>query len=224
MSPFDAETIDLARRLGTATLHEAAGRQGALPSAIKPVESGMLLCGPAFTVHCPAHSNLQIHHAVYLAAPGDILVVCVSGGREAGYWGDVLNEAALARGLGGLVIDGGVRDTKGLASMPFAVFSHGVCIRGTSKDYEAVAWLQEPLRLGDVTVRPGDLVVGDRDGVVVLVASEVPSILVAAQAREADEARKIDLIRAGARTLDLYGFADGAPQMITPGSPFRGRA
>ena len=87
MPSFDTETIDLARHLGTATLHEAAGRHGALPSAIKPVEPGMLLCGPAFTVHCPAHSNLQIHHAIYLAVPGDILVVCVSGGREAGYFG-----------------------------------------------------------------------------------------------------------------------------------------
>ena len=224
MARFTLETIELARRLGTATLHEAAGRRGALPSAIKAVDPAMRLCGPAFTVQCPEYSNLQIHHAVYLAAPGDILVVSVSGAREAGYWGDILNEAAIARGLGGLVIDGGVRDTAGLASMPFAVFSHGVCIRGTSKDYEAVAWLQEPVILGDVVVRPGDLVVGDRDGVVVLAASEVPSIAVAAQDREVEEARKIELIRAGARTLDLYGFADGAPHKITAGSPFRGRA
>ena len=109
--------------------------------------------------------------------------------------------------------------------MPFAVFSNGVCIRGTSKDYEAVAWLQEPVRLGDVIVSPGDLVVGDRDGVVVLAASEVPSIMVEAQAREAEEARKIKLIRAGARTLDLYGFRGRrtANDQITPGSPFLGR-
>jgi 4-hydroxy-4-methyl-2-oxoglutarate aldolase len=83
--------------------------------------------------------NLQIHHALYLASKGDILVVHVSGASEAGYWGDILNEAAMARGLGGLVIDGGVRDTAGLARTSFPVFSNGVCILGTNKDYEAIA-------------------------------------------------------------------------------------
>lgn len=224
MAAYEDETIALARRLGAATLHEAAGRIGALPSAIKPVDPGMTLCGPAFTVHCPALSNLQIHHALYQARPGDILVVHVSGGVEAGYWGDILNEAAIARGLGGLVIDGGVRDTAGLVAMPFPVFSNGVCIRGTGKDYEAIAWLQEPVRMGEVTIQPGDLVMGDRDGVVVLPAAQVCCILAAAQAREADETRKIAAIRKGERTLDLYGFATGAPQVITPGAPFRSRA
>ena len=184
----------------------------------------MIACGPAFTVQCPPFSNLQIHHALYLAVPGDILVANVNEATEAGYWGDILNEAAMARRLGGLVIDGGVRDTVRLSRMSFPVFSNGVCIRGTGKDREALAWLQEPVRMGDVVVQPGDLVVGDRDGVVVLPASDVPSILTAAKAREADEARKIELIRGGARTIDLYGFADGAPRTISPGTPFRGRA
>lgn len=224
MSRSDPTIYEQAARLGAATLHEAAGRIGALPSSIKPVDNGMRLCGPAFTVHCPALSNLQIHHALYQAQPGDILVVHVSGGTEAGYWGDILNEAALARGLGGLVIDGGVRDTAGLASMTFPVFSNGVCIRGTGKDYDAVAWLQEAVRMGEVVIRPGDLVMGDRDGVVAIPAAQVAAVIAAGEAREADEARKIELIRQGARTLDLYGFADGAPSVRTPGLPFRGRA
>ena len=223
MAAFDHETLDLARRLGAATLHEAAGRRGALPSAIKPVESAMVLCGAAFTVHCPPFSNLQIHQALYLASPGDILVVHVSGASEAGYWGDILNEAATARGLGGLVIDGGVRDTAGLARMPFPVFSNGVCIRGTNKDYEALAWLEEPVQIGDIVVQPGDFVIGDRDGVVVIPARDVPSVLSAAEAREADEARKIELIRGGARTIDLYGFSEHAPQRIKAEMPYRGR-
>lgn len=224
MPAFSSEQLDLARRLGAATLHEAAGRVGALPSAIKPVTPEMTLCGPAFTVHCPPFSNLQIHHALYQAKPGDILVVHVGGGTEAGYWGDILNAAAIAQGLGGLVIDGGVRDTAGLAAMPFPVFSERVCIQGTGKDYGAVAWLQEPVRIGEVIVRPGDLVMGDRDGVAVLPGQRVDAILAAAQAREADEAHKIERIRAGARTIDLYGFAEGAPASIVPGAPFRGRA
>lgn len=217
------ELLERARCLGAATLHEAAGRVGALPSTIKPVAPSMVLCGPAFTVHCPPLSNLQIHHALYQASPGDILVVHVGGGTEAGYWGDILNEAALARGLGGLVIDGGVRDTAGLKRMPLPVFSQGVCIRGTGKDYEAVAWLQEGVRMGEVVIRPGDLVMGDCDGVVVIAAEDVERVIVAGEAREADEARKIEQIRQGARTLDLYGFANNAPVDIATGAPFYGR-
>lgn len=223
MTDYSSETLDRARKLGAATLHEAGGRIGALPSFIKPVTDDMVLCGPAFTVHCPPLSNLQIHHALYQARPGDILVVHVSGGTEAGYWGDILNEAAIARGLGGLVIDGGVRDTAGLAKMSFPVFSNGVCIRGTGKDYEAVAWLQEAVRIGEVVIRSGDLVMGDRDGVVIVPADQVDAIVKAGESREADEARKIELIREGARTLDLYGFAGEAPTEIMPGLPFRGR-
>jgi 4-hydroxy-4-methyl-2-oxoglutarate aldolase len=223
MSAYPSDSIGLARRLGAATLHEAAGRIGALPSAIKPVAPTMVLCGPAFTVHCPPLSNLQIHHAIYQASPGDVLVVNVSGAIEAGYWGDILNEAAMARALGGLVIDGGVRDTAGLAAMPFPVFSNGVSIQGTGKDYDATAWLQAAVRLGNVIVNPGDLVMGDRDGVVALPRGKVNSILAAAQARQADEARKIERIRQGERTIDLYGFAVNAPTSITPGTPFRGR-
>ena len=223
MPVYSEQILQRARRLGAATLHEAAGRIGALPSGIKPVEKAMVLCGPAFTVHCPALSNLQIHHALYHARPGDILVVHVSGGTEAGYWGDILNEAALARGLGGLVIDGGVRDTAGLSKMDFPVFSNGVCIRGTGKDYEAVAWLNEGVRMGEVVIRAGDLIMGDRDGVVAIPAERVEDVVVAGEAREADETRKIELIRQGARTIDLYGFVNGAPAAITPGAPFRGR-
>jgi 4-hydroxy-4-methyl-2-oxoglutarate aldolase len=129
----------------------------------------------------------------------------------------------MARGLGGLVIDGGVRDTAGLARAPFPVFSNGVCIRGTGKDYDAVAWLQEAVRLGEVVIQPGDLIMGDRDGVVAIPAARVAVVLRAAEAREADETRKIELIRQGARTLDLYGFSKGAPEKIAPGAPFRGR-
>jgi 4-hydroxy-4-methyl-2-oxoglutarate aldolase len=223
MPPLSPETLAEARRLGAATLHEAAGRIGALPAAIKPVASDMTLAGPAFTVHCPALSNLQIHHALYHAEPGDVLVVHVSGGVEAGYWGDILNEAAMACGLGGLVIDGGVRDSAGLASAAFPVFSNGVCIRGTGKDYDATAWLQQPVLIGDITVHPGDMVVGDRDGVVVIPGEQAVAAVAAGQRREADEAAKIAAIRQGKRTLDLYGFADGAPTRIVAGQPFTGR-
>lgn len=203
---FSRTQLEQARASGSATLHEAAGRTGALPSAIKPVAAGMLLAGPAFTVHVPPLDNLWIHRALYAAAPGDILVVHTSGGVEGGYWGDILNEAALAHGIGGLVIDGGVRDSARLAEMTLPVFSHGLCIQGTIKGFDAPAWIRRPVRIGRQIICQGDLVVGDRDGVVVVPASRVDAVLAAAGLRDADEAEKIRRIRAGERTIDLYGL------------------
>ena len=205
---YTSEQLSLAKRLGAATLHEAAGRIGALPSAIKPVSPDMKLAGPAYTVHVPAGDNLWIHRAIYAASPGDILIVYTSGGHEWGYWGDILNSAAIARGLGGLVIDGGVRDTAELATMPFAVFSNGVCLRGTIKDYEGLAWSREPVLIGDVVIKQGDLVVGDRDGVAVIPQTHVDVALQKAVQREEDETDKVRRIEAGARTIDIYGFGE----------------
>jgi 4-hydroxy-4-methyl-2-oxoglutarate aldolase len=206
---FSKEQLELARSLGAATLHEAAGRIGALPSAIKPVTPDMKVAGPAYTVHVPAGDNLWIHRALYAASPGDVLVVYTSGGLEWGYWGDILNSAAIARGLGGLVIDGGVRDTAELAEMPFPVFSNGVCIRGTIKDYNGNAWSKEPIQIGDVVVQHGDLVVGDRDGVAVIPQAKVGDALQKGVEREEDETNKTKRIEAGERTIDIYGFGEG---------------
>lgn len=208
MIVFSRDQLDQAMKLGAATLHEAAGRIGALPSAIKPVSPAMQLAGPAFTVLVPAFDNLWIHRALYRAKPGDILVVGTSDGIEAGYWGDVLNAAAEQRGLGGLVIDGGVRDTAGLAQASFPVFSNGVCIRGTVKGFDVPPTIGQPLAIGSVVVHQGDLVVGDRDGVLVVPGAKVDAVIAAGLRRECDEAEKIARIRAGERTLDLYGFGE----------------
>jgi 4-hydroxy-4-methyl-2-oxoglutarate aldolase len=205
---YSADQLAEASRLGAATLHEVAGRIGALPSAIKPIAPDMRIAGPAFTVHIPAGDNLWIHRALYQAAPGDVLVVSTSGGIEWGYWGDILNEAAIARRLGGLVIDGGVRDVAGLSAIDFPVFSNGICINGTIKGYEAKAWLRQPIRIGEVLVKQGDLAIGDRDGVVILPTANVANALLAGARREQDEADKIARIRAGERTIDMYGFGE----------------
>ena len=202
--------IQLALAFGSATLHEAAGRTGNLPSIIKPVLSSFRLCGPAFTVHSPGRDNLWIHRAIYAASPGDILVVATGQSLEAGYWGEILNEAAMARGLGGLVIEGGVRDSAALARQNFPVFSTGLCIFGTGKDFGAKAWLNAPVRIGEVVIQGGDLVCGDGDGVVVISRDKLPETLAASAARETDEAQKIARIRAGERTVDLYDFGMGS--------------
>ena len=192
--------------LPTATIHEASGRRGALPGAIKPVDPSMRLVGPAFTVGCPPGDNLRIHHALYLAEPGDVLVVSVGGAPDHGYWGEILTVAAQERGLAGLVIDGGVRDRDRLIDIGFPVFSRTIDIRGTIKQPEAPGSIGSAVSIGDVRIEPGDVIVGDADGVVTIARADVEAVVQASLEREAAEAEQLDAIRRGARTIDLYGF------------------
>lgn len=190
----------------SATLHEAAGRIGALPSAIKPIAPAFRIHGSALTVACAPGDNLWIHRALDVATPGDILVVHTGGDYEWGYWGEVMSSAALGRRIGGLVIDACVRDGELLAQLGLPVFARGLCIRGTGKNAAAPGGLNQVLQFGDVTVSAGDLVVGDGDGVVVIPRALVATTIAAAAAREAHEARILDRIEAGERTLDIYGW------------------
>jgi 4-hydroxy-4-methyl-2-oxoglutarate aldolase len=201
-----AATVDQARILPAATLHEAGGRIGALPSAIKPMTPGLRVCGPAVTVHSPAGDNLWLHRAIYLASPGDVLVVSVGGDFEYGYWGEIMSTAAKVRHLGGLVIDGCVRDGRLLAEIGFPVFARGLCIRGTGKDHGAIGFVNHAIRVGEVTVSAGDLIVGDEDGVVALPHAQAASIVQTAATREAKEADILRRIEAGERTLEVYNF------------------
>ena len=202
----DPELLAAASRLASATLHEAAGKRGDLPGAIKPVHSQFRLCGPAFTVHSPGGDNLWLHRAIDLAAPGDVLVVDVSGSHEFGYWGEIMSSAARQRGLGGLVLNGCVRDGVLLGEIGFPVFARGLCIRGTGKDFGARGFINHPLLVGHVVVNAGDLIVGDADGVVAITAAEAPAVVAAARRRDAEEAAILTRIAAGERTLDIYGW------------------
>lgn len=199
-------SLDRACRHATATLHEAAGRRGALPAAIKPVDPVFRVCGPAFTVACPPGDNLWIHRALPVAPSGAVLVIEVGGpvGVEYGYWGEILSHAALARGIGGVVLDGCVRDGERLAALRFPVFARGLSIRGTVKDHAGDGALGSILRFADVEIRPGDLVVGDSDGVVVLPRAEVDEILTRADERERKEMAVIERLRKGETTLEIF--------------------
>jgi 4-hydroxy-4-methyl-2-oxoglutarate aldolase len=189
-----------------ATLHEAAGKIGALPHAIKPVSPSFRLSGPAITVHSPGGDNLWLHRALYIAEPGDVLVVSVSGAYEHGYWGEIMSTAAKVRGLAGLVIDGCVRDAVLLEEIGLPVFARGVCIRGTSKDFGARGWINAPTLFDDVTVIPGDLIVGDRDGVVCIPRLQVPPVVDASRTRTVDETRALQRLTAGESTLSIFGW------------------
>ena len=127
------ELADQFRGIGTATVHEASGRKGAVDHAIKPISRGVRLCGPAFTVQCHPGDNLMLHKAIERAQPGDILVASVQGYYEAGYWGGLMATSAVARKIGGLAIDGSIRDSAEIIQMGFPIFCRGLCIRGTTK-------------------------------------------------------------------------------------------
>lgn len=198
--------VQAARALPTATLHEAGGKIGALPSALKPVAAGMAFAGAALTVHSPPGDNLWLHRALDIARPGDVLVVHVNGAHEHGYWGEIMATMAINRGLAGLVIDGCVRDGALLAEFGFPVFARGLCIRGTGKDFGATGWLNHPVRIGEVTVNAGDLVVGDGDGVVVVPRDRAADVVARSLKREADEAAILQQLKDGASTLDVYGW------------------
>lgn len=196
--------VTSAAGLPTATLHEAAGRTGALPSAIKPLSPTLAVCGRAFPVRSPAGDNLYIHHGLYAASPGDVLVVDCGGAEEFGYWGEVMACAAREAGLAGLVIAGGVRDSRQLVAMGFPVFASRICIRGTAKDPACGGTIGRPVTIGGVRICAGDLVAGDADGVVVIGAAEAERVVREAEQREQSEEGIFDALRAGSTTVGLY--------------------
>ena len=200
--------VDRAAALSAATLHEAAGRIGALPARIQAAWPGARLVGPAFPLFVSAGTNLWLHRAVYAAAPGDVLICAVGAGEEFGYWGEILAVAAQARGLAGLVIDGCVRDIDQIRELAFPIFSAGRSIRGTGKQAEVPGQMGAPIEIGGVAIGRGDLVVGDSDGLVVIPSSLAADAVAGGEQRDAKEAGMLAELRAGATTIDLLGLAD----------------
>jgi 4-hydroxy-4-methyl-2-oxoglutarate aldolase len=190
--------------LGAATL----GESGARPMAprMRPVWNGARVSAPAFPVNCSTADNLAIHVAVAEAPAGSALVVNVGHEPARGYWGEVLTTGAEARGLRGLVIDGGVRDVDALEAHRFPVFSTMIALRGATK--------QEPGRIGgtanvgDVEVAAGDWIVGDTDGVVVVPYAHLDDVLSAGRTRAQKEVHYFEELRAGRTTLQLLSLDD----------------
>ncbi len=185
--------------LGAATLGESGAR--GMPSRIRPVWSGAVLAAPAFPVSCNPGDNLAIHVAVARAPEGSALVVDVGDVTARGYWGEVLTTGAQARGLSGLVIDGGVRDVAALERLGFPVFAATVSLPGATKNSRGTAGL--PATVAGVPVAAGDWVVGDVDGVVVVSADTINEVISAGQNREAAEAGYFEALRKGSTTLEL---------------------
>lgn len=193
--------IEALSKFSPATIHEAQGRKGALSSRLKPVDYRMKLCGPAFTVKCAPRDNIMLQLAINYAKPGDIIVVSAGEYEEAGSFGDVLANACLAKGIGGLVTDTGVRDTLQLRDLGFPVFSLSVCIKGTVK--ETIAAVNDSIIVGGEIINPGDIIVGDADGLVVVRREDARESARLSQIREDAEAGYIEAYKQGKSVIEV---------------------
>jgi 4-hydroxy-4-methyl-2-oxoglutarate aldolase len=203
LTPLDSATVATLLELGTTTLHEAQGQRGHLPTDIRPLYRGAKVAGRALPVKVGPGDNLALHQAIVVAKLGDVIVASCGDYLDAGVWGEVMTIAAQQRGIAGLVVDGSVRDIDQIEALGFPVFSRGVCMRGTTKTDPADFG---PITIDGVTIEPGDTVVGDSDGVMVIPSYAFDAVVDGAKERAAKEADMMAKIRSGVTTLDLLGL------------------
>jgi 4-hydroxy-4-methyl-2-oxoglutarate aldolase len=200
----DAALVQRLAGFGVATVHEAQGRTGLMRPDLRPIYAAAKVGGSAITVSCHPGDNLMIHAAIEFCRSGDVLVVSTTSESTDGMFGELLAVSARAHGVVGLVIDAGVRDVADLAAMEFPVWAKAISARGTVK--ATAGSVNVPIVCGGEIVNPGDIVVADVDGVVVVSRDAAADVVRAADERLAKEAIKREQLRAGRLGVDVYGL------------------